>query len=106
MRLTTRVLAAAAAAAVAGIAVVGPASAGVDPRLNHTSYWENEYGVTCTKVELADGVKSWTIEQGSGFYVFKAGTSSTMELMGFEPWVYTSTKSISHVITCNGSYGS
>lgn len=104
MRLFSRVLAATAAAAAVGFTVVAPASAGVDPTLNHVSYWEQGGLYDCSKVELSDGVKTWEMQPGNGFYVFKAGTVVTVvdksDVSGF----YVSGKSISFVIECDWTY--
>ncbi|NHA67635.1 hypothetical protein [Phycicoccus flavus] len=109
MRVTTRVLAAGAAAAAAGLlAGTTPAVARAVPDQNKPSYWENNGEYSCDKVELADGVSEWTVAQGSGFVVLKAGTDYTLVAMSpFGAGTYTSEKDISFVITCEpGSTGS
>ena len=99
---TTRILAATAAAAALGLAGAATASAGVDPRLNQPSYWENGGQYDCSKVEFPGDTKTYTVPAGTGFVVIKAGTVSTQYWMGESSYQVTLTKGISHVITCNG----
>lgn len=93
-----------AATALAGTAfalLASPASAKspVDPSWNHPDTWENG-AYTCTKVELSDGTKSWTVGDGVAFVVVKSGTSYTV--VDADPYdtVHDFDKDISFVISC------
>ena len=87
------------AIAIAGVA--SPAFAGVDPELNHTSYWEQNGLYSCTKVELGDGTTTATVPSGAAFIVVKAGTEVTQVWPGiYGGGVYDGTKDISFIITC------
>ena len=108
MSLTTRLSSAAALATLALVAGAASASAGVNPELNHPDYWEDGGAYDCSKVEYADGLKSFDLGSGSGFYVVKAGTVVTVVAMGdgYEyDDTYTSVKDISYIITCVPTYG-
>lgn len=110
MTLATRLSSAAALAALALVIGAAAASAGpVDPLLNNPDYWEDGGAYDCSKVEYADGLKSFDLDPGSGFYVVKAGTVVTVVAMGdgygygYDD-TYTSVKDISYIITCIPTY--
>ncbi|CAL8968444.1 hypothetical protein CELL_00259 [Cellulomonas sp. T2.31MG-18] len=86
------------AIAIAGVAT--PAFAGVDPALNHESYWEQNGLYTCTKVELTDGTTTASVPAGAAFIVVKAGTEVTQVWPGIYGGVYSGDKDISFIITC------
>jgi hypothetical protein len=102
MTLATRLSSAAALAAVAFVAASGTASAGVDPSLNNPDNWENNGQYECSKVEYADGLKSFTRASGVAFYVVQAGRVVTVVEGGYGSGydTYTSEKDISFIITC------
>jgi hypothetical protein len=102
MTLATRLSSAAAFAAIAFVTTAGSASAGVDPALNNPEYWENGGQYECSKVEYADGLKSFTRATGVAFYVIKAGTDVKVVSGGYGSGydTYTSVKDISYIITC------
>ncbi len=100
MTLATRLSSATALAALALVAGAASASAGVDPALNNPDYYESP-GVECTKVEYADGMKSFTVASGATYHV-KAGTRITMVTASQYGYTYTSAKDISFIITCTG----
>jgi hypothetical protein len=107
MTIATRLTSAAALAAVTLIAGATAASAGVDPTLNNPADWEGGGTYSCTKVEHADGLQSFTRATGVAFHVVKAGTSvSTVpggNGSGYDD--FTSKKDISYIITCTPNYG-
>lgn len=108
MNIATRLTSAAALAGVALIAGAAVASAGpVDPKVNNPSYWEDGGTYSCSKVEYADGLHSFTRSTGVAFYVVKAGTSVVQVPGGYGSGYdeYTSDKDISYIITCVPTYG-
>ncbi|WP_024288165.1 hypothetical protein [Cellulomonas sp. KRMCY2] len=107
-----KTLTALALAAFAVLAAGAPAvAAPTDPILNHTSYWEAYTGDTCVKVEIADGITTYTLPASpSGTYtllVLKAGSGSAandviaMPTAGV-PYGHATGKDLSHVIYCYG----
>ncbi|WP_377642354.1 hypothetical protein [Oryzobacter terrae] len=107
MTLATRLSSATALAALALVAGAASASAGVDPTLNNPDNWENGGQYVCSKVEYADGLKSFTKASGVAFYVVKAGREVTVTGGGAGSGydTYTSPKDISFIITCVPSGG-
>lgn len=98
------------AAATATVGLAAPAAAGaIDPRQHQPSSWEQP-GTTCTKVELGDGVASFTPQVDDGqalaLVVLKAGAQLTVFLP--EPGVQRvftpgNGKDVSFAITCVAS---
>lgn len=107
MTIKTRLSTAAALAALALVAGATAASAGVDPTLNNPSNWEYGGTYSCSKVEYADGLHSFTRSTGVAFYVVKAGTSVVTVPGGYGSGYdeYISKKDISYIITCTPIYG-
>jgi hypothetical protein len=114
-------LATAAAAAVACLAVLGlsaPAQAAPKPSAaeNQESYWEALGYGDCTKVELPDGVSSFTLPPVShpDWYtvlVLKAGSGDAAnDVIYFPsegvPYSHATGKNLSHVIYCVDAIGS
>lgn len=100
-----------------GLAVLGvssPAFAANDPAKNNPEYWAASPG-DCYKVELADGVSSFTLPDlpaGETYYllVLKAGTVHEEIRTGLvEGGTYSASsgKDLSNVIVCSkdGQYG-
>ena len=94
-----------ATTALALVALAAPASARANPAQNHPGNWETPT-TSCTKVEVPDGVATWTLSAPSegpyALLVIKAGTVNDviewpMPGMAYAP---SSGKDISHVIVC------
>ena len=103
------------ACAVAGLAAFGLAApAQAAPPLaaaqNHETYWENLGYGDCTKVELADGIGSYTLPSVSyplrySLLVLKAGSGADAnDLVSFPTagvaYTHDTDKDISHIIYC------
>lgn len=94
-------------AGVALVALAAPASAKVNPAANQPEFWQTDT-TTCTKVELTDGIGTWTLpvlDEGSyALLVLKAGTANTVVEQPVAGVAYApdNGKDISHVITCVG----
>lgn len=101
--------------AVSGLAVVGlaaPAQAAPPPHaaMNHTSYWEGMGYGDCTKIELPDGVESFTLSELDwpmtySVLIMKAGSGASANDVVHYPWVgqaytHATGKDLSHVIYC------
>lgn len=108
-----KIFAAAAIAAFAVFGLVAPAQAAPDnAATNQASYWEAWTGADdeCTKVELADGINSYTLpELPAGqiytLLVLKAGSGASANTVVQFPeagaaYTHSSGKDISHVIYC------
>lgn len=104
-----------AAVAVAGLAVVGlaaPAQAAppLEAQMNHTSYWEALGYGDCTKVELPDGVDSYTLPELEwpmqySLLVLKAGSGESANDTHQYPWsgvayTHSTDRDLSHIIYC------
>ena len=104
-----------AAVAVAGLAVVGlaaPAQAAppMGAQMNQEAYWEALGYGDCTKVELADGIGSFMLDElpaGMQYtlLVLKAGSGEAANDVHQYPWVgewysHMTGKDLSHVIYC------
>jgi len=100
-----KILAAAGLAAATLLVSAAPAMAGVNPRLNHTSYWEAYLGdgSTCVKTEYVDGTKSFDFPAGATLVVVKAGT--VVDAYDYYYGTINTAKDISFVIVCAGGGG-
>lgn len=101
-------VAAGLASAAALLLSAAPASAaGVDPQLNHTSYWEAYLGdgSTCVKTEYTDGTKMFVAPDDAVLVVIKAGTQVTPYEGSDLYYPIYSDKDISFVIVCTGDGG-
>lgn len=109
-----KILAAAAIAAFAAFGLSAPAQAAMpdNAATNQASYWEAWTGADdeCTKVELADGIDSYTLSelpagQVYTLLVLKAGSGASANTVVQFPeagvaYMHSSGKDISHVIYC------
>lgn len=103
-----------AVAALTGLVVLGagtPALAAkpgpkTDPALNKVAYWEAAGYGTCSKVELTDGHKTFTLADGVyTLLVLKAGSGATANDVVVAPeagvaYAHGTGKDLSHVISC------
>ncbi|MCH1882225.1 hypothetical protein [Agrococcus sp. ARC_14] len=104
-----------AATAVAGLAIVGlaaPAQAAPPPgaAMNHTDYWEAQGYGDCDKIDLPDGVGSYTLPElpwGLQYtlLVLKAGSGSSANDVIAWPvegstYEHATGKDLSHIIVC------
>ena len=89
------------------VAIAAPASAKVNHAANQPEFWQTDT-TTCVKVELTDGIGTWTLpvlDEGSyALLVLKAGTENTVVEQPTAGVAYApdNGKDISHVITCVG----
>lgn len=101
-----------AVAALTGLVVLTagtPAfAARTDPALNKPATWEAAGYGTCSKVDLSDGVKDWTLPEGAyTLLVLKAGSGAAANAVIEAPaagvaYAHPTGKDLSHVITCVG----
>lgn len=101
-----------AVAALTGLVVLTagtPAfAARTDPALNKPATWEALGYGTCSKVDLTDGVKAWTLAEGTyTLLVLKAGSGTAANAVTEAPvagvaYTHPTGKDLSHVITCVG----
>lgn len=109
-----KLLAASAVAAFAVLGLAAPAQAAPPEAAaqNSTAYWEALGYGDCTKVELADGVSSYTLAELEfpheyTLLVLKAGSGATAnQLVEYpvagEAYAQANGKDLSHVIYCVG----
>lgn len=107
-----KVLAAAAVAAFAVLAVAAPAQAAPPEKsaMNQEAYWEALGYGDCTKVELPDGVSSYTLPELTwpndySLLVLKAGSGDSARDVIMWPdsgvaYTHSTGKDLSHIIYC------
>lgn len=101
-----------AVAALTGLVVLTagtPAfAAKTDAAQNKPAYWEAAGYGTCSKVDLTDGTRTWTLAEGSTtLLVLKAGSGAAANTVIELPaagvaYGHSTGKDLSHVITCVG----
>ncbi|MBX9245076.1 hypothetical protein ICW40_09690 [Actinotalea ferrariae] len=78
-----------------------------DPAPNKVAYWEAAGFGTCSKVELRDGHKTFTVDGTPTVLVLKAGSGASAQDVVVAPeagvaYAHSTGKDLSHVITCVG----
>jgi hypothetical protein len=105
-----------AAFALATIAILGSSApalaAPTNPLANQASYWESP-GVTCTKVEINENIKTFTLsdpQSGTEYVtlILKAGSGELANTVIASPvagvaYGHSTGKDLSHAITCVGA---